>query len=478
MLSVIGVMNKSRIVYSCIRITNNLLENGLVFQSRDASSSSRMKEERLHYDIIVAGGGMVGTAMACALAQAPRLSRKRILLLEGSPQQSMDLKPQYSNCVSSLNTGTKSLLQSIGAWKHIASARYKTVKKLQVWEACSDAMITFSHDDMVEDIAYIVENDVLLAAVNREIQKLAGNLTVIYDAKIKGYELPQRHGKTSDVRVHLERGSSYTCSLLIGADGANSQVRKAMGIKYLSWNYNQMGVVATLKLSEPTENVVAWQRFLPTGPVALLPLTDCLSSLVWSTSIEHAKELLSLSNESFVDSLNDALREQFPRDKIVDTATQKFNDLLEAAFERSNAVRQLHPSISTVEEGSRAAFPLGFGHATQYVGKGVVLVGDAAHRVHPLAGQGVNLGFGDVKCLSELLCEAVFNGNSVGSLLHLLKYETLRQRHNLPTMLATDGLQKLYGTTLTPFVVLRSLGLQLTHILNPVKKMIMNHAAA
>ncbi|KDR03814.1 Ubiquinone biosynthesis monooxygenase COQ6, partial [Zootermopsis nevadensis] len=403
-----------------------------------------------------------------------RLSGKKILLLEGSPQQAKDLKPQYSNRVSSLNSGTKSLLELIGAWKHIASARYKTVKKMQVWEACSDAMITFSHDDMAEDIAYIVENDVLLAAVNKEVKELTENLTVMHESKIKGYELPQCYGTTCDVRVHLENGPSYVCSLLIGADGANSQVRKAMGIKYLSWNYNQMGVVATLKLSEPTENVVAWQRFLPTGPVALLPLTDELSSLVWSTSIEHAKELLSFSNERFVDSLNDALWKKLPRDKIVDVATQRFNGLLESLFERSSTVQQLHPSVSSVVEGSRAAFPLGFGHATRYVGKGVALVGDAAHRVHPLAGQGVNLGFGDVRCLSELLSEAVFNGSLLGSLPHLLKYETLRQRHNLPMMLTIDGLQKLYGTTLTPLVVLRSFGLQLTHILNPVKVSMLN----
>ncbi|KAJ4436626.1 hypothetical protein ANN_16757 [Periplaneta americana] len=255
----------------------------------------------------------------------------------------------------------------------------------------------------------------------------------------------------------------------IGADGANSQVRKAMNVQYLSWNYHQMGIVATLKLSEPTENVVAWQRFLPTGPIALLPLTDELSSLVWSTSIQQAKELLRLSDESFVDALNDALWKKYPRDKVVDIATQKLNEILESMFLSSNAVRQLHPSIASVEEGSRAAFPLGFGHSTRYVSKGVVLVGDAAHRVHPLAGQGVNLGFGDVQCLSDLLCEAVFNGSTLGNMAHLRKYETLRQRHNVPTMLAVDGLQKLYGTTLTPVVVLRSLGLQLTHALNPVK---------
>ncbi|PSN45986.1 hypothetical protein C0J52_09775, partial [Blattella germanica] len=343
----------------------------------------------------------------------------------------------------------------------------------------------------------------------------------------------------------------------IGADGANSKVRKSMGVKYLSWSYNQMGVVATLKLSEPTENIVAWQRFLPTGPIALLPLTDKLSSLVWSTNIQHAKQLLGLSDEEFIDALNDALWKKFPRDKIVDVAIERFNGMLESMFLGSNAVRQLHPSVSGVEKDSRAAFPLGFEsddeilkdllqeinpenfedlersptigefvlvkydisgkNSNYYVGQimnnkdsgsdydsnkmennfmkteieDTAIVnelqikcilpkpttyghtkrqkGDAAHRIHPLAGQGVNLGFGDVQCLTKLLNEAVYNGALPGNLQHLLKYETLRQRHNLPTMLAVDGLQKLYGTTYTPLVVLRSLGLQFTHALSPVK---------
>ncbi|KAJ4436623.1 hypothetical protein ANN_16754, partial [Periplaneta americana] len=172
------------------------------------------------------------------LTQAPRLSEKKILLLEGGPKHSGDLKTHYSNRVSSLNSGTKSLMKSIGAWEHITNARYKSVKKMQVrrilagikryakwstpsavivmrvWEACSDAMITFSYDNMCDDVAYIVENDVLLAAVNKQVEKLTENLTVLYQAKIKGCQLPQ-HSGTNEVRVDLENGSSYFCNLLV-----------------------------------------------------------------------------------------------------------------------------------------------------------------------------------------------------------------------------------------------------------------------
>nr|CAD7570886.1 unnamed protein product [Timema californicum] len=313
-------------------------------------------------------------------------------------------------------------------------------------------------------------------------------------------------------------------SFQVGADGVSSKVRGAMGAQYLTWNYGQMGLVATVRLSEklsgkpfrkahlqctrprsnpnlsfgnlvqnkssaldnvitkPTENKVAWQRFLPTGPVALLPLTDELSSLVWSINSDEARRLLNLTDECFVDALNEALWKQHPRHPAVDTATRRLDSILDSLMLRSSAVRQLQPSVAEIEPDSRAAFPLAFGHSTRYMSAGVVLIGFVpiilcSHRVHPLAGQGVNLGFGDVKCLTELLAESVYSGQSIGSKSPLLNYETSRQRHNVPTMLAIDGLQKLYSTEATPIVILRSLGLQLTHALTPLKSTIMNHAA-
>ncbi|KMQ95159.1 ubiquinone biosynthesis monooxygenase coq6 [Lasius niger] len=187
-----------------------------------------------------------------------------------------------------------------------------------------------------------------------------------------------------------------------------------MGVLYPNWQYNQLGIVATLKLSEPTENVVAWQRFLPTGPIALLP---------------------------------------------------------------TGVSRQLQPSVAAIVEGSRAAFPLGFGHAASYVQPGTVLVGDAAHRIHPLAGQGVNLGFGDVTVLTKILAEAAVNGSHLNDMQYLRQYETLRQRHNVPTMLVIDALHRLYRGTAAPVVLARSLGLQLTNAIPQLKKMLMEQAA-
>ncbi|GBP04059.1 Ubiquinone biosynthesis monooxygenase COQ6, mitochondrial [Eumeta japonica] len=255
----------------------------------------------------------------------------------------------------------------------------------------------------------------------------------------------------------------------VGADGANSAVRRAMGVQYLSWNYDQMGVVGTLMLSEESENTIAWQRFLPGGPVALLPLDSTRSSLVWSLPVEKSRRLLALPDEQFVDELNDALWKQHDHISSVGTCMSWMEATLRRIGLPDGATRQLPPSVRAIVPKSRAAFPLGFGHSTRYVANGVVLVGDAAHRVHPLAGQGVNLGFGDVSDLTRLLADAVYSGQDITHPSWLEKYESTRQRHNVPTQFAIDALHRLYYGDAPPLVLLRSIGLQVTNAIHPLK---------
>lgn len=426
------------------------------------------------YDIVIAGGGMVGTTLACALANNRRLESKKILLLERGKEFKYQPQEQYSNRVVALNKHTRVLLSSIGAWKHIENVRCTSVRKMQVWDACSDAMITFNEDHLDEELAFIVENDLLLHAVSTQLSE-KNCVRVINNATLKHLTLPCGLGEHSNVQ--LENGQNFRAKLLIGADGQKSLVREAMGVKYVGWDYDQMGIVATVQLSEATENIVAWQRFLPTGPVALLPLTNCLSSLVWSMTTEEARRLLELPEEEFVDSLNDALWKVYPKDGIVEGGMKGLQQLLQTLQLQTGVTRQLQPSIAGIVEGSRAAFPLGFGHAVHYVQPGVALVGDAAHRVHPLAGQGVNLGFGDVTVLVKVIAEAVDNGALIGDVTYLNQYESARQRHNIPTMLAIDALHRLYKGTAPPIVLARSLGLQLTNAISPLKKMFIQHAS-
>ncbi|XP_031774078.1 ubiquinone biosynthesis monooxygenase COQ6, mitochondrial isoform X1 [Apis florea] len=448
-----------------------IISNGSMLTAKPFSISTQNNE---NYDIIITGGGMVGSTLACAIANNRKLECKKILLLESNKQHEYKSQEKYSNRVVALNKQTRCLLSSIGAWQHIEAIRYSTVRKMQVWDACSDAMIIFNEDYLTEEIAYIVENDLLLHAVNKQLTDKE-NVNIIYNSKVENIKLPKT--QEENAVIQLQDGTKYKSKLLIGADGVNSLVRRTMDTQYVKWNYNQMGIVATLKLSEPCENIVAWQRFLPSGPIALLPLTNELSSLVWSLPIDEAKRLLKVSEEEFVDNINNALWKVYPKDGIVESGMKALQQLLEGFSLQTGVVRQLQPSVSAISEGSRAAFPLQFGHSVSYVQTGTVLVGDAAHRVHPLAGQGVNLGFGDITVLVQLLAEAVISGVPIGNIMYLRKYETLRQRYNVPIMFAIDALHRLYNGTAAPIVLVRSLGLQLTNAIPVIKKALIEHAS-
>ncbi|XP_015171176.1 PREDICTED: ubiquinone biosynthesis monooxygenase COQ6, mitochondrial [Polistes dominula] len=447
------------------------IANNVTFIRRNYTDDKNNEE---FYDIVIAGGGMVGTTLACAIANNRMLESKNVLLLESNNKYEYKPQEKYSNRVVALNQQTRTLLSSIGAWQHIEAVRCCPVKIMQVWDACSDAIITFNEDYLSKELAYIVENDLLLHAVNTQLHEKP-NVNVVYNAKVTNLLLPSIEG--ANTKIQLENGKQYETKLLVGADGVNSKVREAMNVQYVQWKYDQMGIVATLELCEPTENIVAWQRFLPTGPIALLPLTNTLSSLVWSLTTKEAKNLMKISEEEFVDNINKALWKVYPKDGIVESGMKALQQLLQGLSLQSGISRQLPPSVSKIVEGSRAAFPLGFGHSVSYVAPGTVLIGDAAHRVHPLAGQGVNLGFGDIIDLVKILADTVSDGSVFGNMLYLTKYETLRQRHNIPTMLAIDALHRLYKGTAAPIILARSLGLQITNAIPILKKALIQHAS-
>lgn len=268
---------------------------------------------------------------------------------------------------------------------------------------------------------------------------------------------------------HLNDKSPLVTKLLVGADGAMSTVRKAANMKQFSYSYNQVAVVATLQLSEPTNNITAWQRFLPSGPIALLPLSDETSSLVWSTSPHQANSLVTMPDDNFVDAVNSAFCEDYPRHTFVESSISTLNALIQTVSEANQTVLQLPPAILKVTDNSRASFPLHLGHSTQYVGNRLALIGDAAHRIHPMAGQGVNLGYSDVQCLTRCLKEAAEQGQDLGSLHHLRTYERKRLQHVVPMMTAIDGLHRLFTASSVPVVLSRALGLQITDALAPVK---------
>ncbi|XP_001357480.2 ubiquinone biosynthesis monooxygenase COQ6, mitochondrial [Drosophila pseudoobscura] len=427
-----------------------------------------------HFDIIIGGGGLVGTTLAAALAKNDTLADKRVLLLEGAGEfKGFDASSPYQNRVSAINRNSIELFKSIGAWSHIETTRFKPVKQMQVWESNSDALIQFQHDNFASDVACIIENDLILDAVYARVRE-AANVQILNKARIECVRLP-KDTSGSHSELQLQDGRSFSCELLIGADGANSIVRKEMGVDVFSMNYDRMGLVATLELGDDVcDNSVAWQRFLPNGPVALLPLNEKLSSLVWSTTVSQAKHLKDLPPAEFVDALNEAFCRQYARVELADKAVQALNSF----FGQQATQNQLQypPRVCAVKDGSRATFPLGFLHASSYVCSGAALVGDAAHRVHPLAGQGVNLGFSDVRHLVESLAAGAYAGFKLGDKQHLIKYERKCLAKNVPIMLGVHGLHALYSTEFSPVVLLRSLGVQLTQNLPPIKNLFMKGA--
>ncbi|XP_065072879.1 ubiquinone biosynthesis monooxygenase COQ6, mitochondrial [Ochlerotatus camptorhynchus] len=453
------------------RVRCTVLQWRLASTTTASHTSSSTEKPAEFYDIIIAGGGMVGTTLACSLGKNPRLADRRILLLEAAAGFKQPLTETYSNRVSAISKGTHRLMKAIGAWDHIEATRVKPVLKMQVWDACSDALITFNYDDMADNISWIVENDVLLSSVYRQLEGVK-NVEIRYSSRMEECSLIRDGAEKSTVR--LSNGDRVQCELLVGADGFNSLVRRSMGVDNFTLAYNQMGVVATLKLAGAVaNNVTAWQRFLPTGPIALLPLNDDMSSLVWSTTVAEAKRLVQLDEPSFVAALNEAFTKSYPRNNVIEEIMKNVNSLIS-----SQTGQRLEPApvVEAVMEKSRAAFPLGLGHTSTYVGHGVCLIGDAAHRVHPLAGQGVNLGFGDVQCLTDVLAEANYSGLGLNNIAELVKYEQERLRHNVPIILTTHGLQRLYTTDFAPIVGLRSIGLTITNSVPPLKKFLMNYA--
>ncbi|XP_065063236.1 ubiquinone biosynthesis monooxygenase COQ6, mitochondrial-like [Rhopilema esculentum] len=496
-LILFGIRRKSTFPTTRGRSHNSSFCLGPRLGSRYTSTGSQNNGENTDfdaakkYDIVIAGGGLVGTALACLLGKDPVFQDHKILVLEAAP--SMELlkhaPERYSNRVSAITPGTKGLLEYIGAWDEIKSLRYKSFSKMHVWDACGAGYITFNAEGIRQEneentdhsMAYIIENSIILSAMTQQILNVHQNVDLHYSSRIKDIEFPADKCEKNVpqlVRLSLENGSEFQTKLLVGADGINSFVRAKAKMRFLAHDYQQTAVVATLHLEEETPNDVAWQRFLPTGPIAMLPLSRNRSSLVWSTTPADARALIDVPDDEFVDAVNNAFWADCDRHPLIDRSASVLQSIISAIQPGTFAGSKLMqpPTISGIDRSSRAMYPLGLGHASHYVNSRVALIGDAAHRVHPLAGQGVNLGASDVQCLRDVLVDAVQHGNDIGDLDHLLEYETMRQREVVPMMTAIDTLKRLFSTSFFPFVFARTIGLQATNALTPLKDQIIKHA--
>lgn len=446
------------------------------------------------YDVVVVGGGVVGSSLACQLKSNPAFLGKKVAVIENLQRSELPT-PQDGDQVRapdlrvfSITPASKKVMEDAQAWQKINPHDVNAYKYVQAWDAMGEGFIRFDSSKIDRsELGYIVEQNVLVNALNQRMDELTQSLRdptplkVYCPSSVKHFRRP--NDGTSFAEIDLADGTTLKSSLVVAADGSNSLVRTMSALGTWGWEYDQKGVVATIKTDRP--NDTAWQRFYPTGPVALLPMRDGFTSIVWSCNDEMAKELTEMSPEAFKERLNHALHQppslpvppEFPGLPIFTDLVKNIGGAVNTVMSAAALQDQFVSPPKAVEVvGKRAAFPLKLKHATTYVKPGVALVGDSAHSIHPLAGQGLNLGLADVNSLSKILIEGVKNGEDLSSIHFLTQYENDRKASNVSMALVMDGFKRLFGPNPDPVGVARNIGMGTLNGLTPLKNQIMKYA--
>ncbi|GET04820.1 ubiquinone biosynthesis monooxygenase COQ6 [Rhizophagus clarus] len=464
-----------------------------------SSSSSDILENI--YDIVIVGGGISGSALACALASSPKItgSQKRVALIESSDMSNIKewkpVKGEFSNRVSSLTPRSVEFFKDIGVWHNIEEERIKPFSDMQVWDGVSDARIKFNNENnRTGPLAWILENYNIHHAILKTLDQYKENSDVdlLDNTKVqKIFFDKENKDEQFDLSdwpcVELSNGKKLKTRLLVGADGINSPVRSFANIDSLGWDYNSHAVVATLHVDPSIDNKTAWQRFLPTGPIAMLPLQNGYSSMVWSTTPNLATKIRSMPSNDFVHLVNAAFQlriadlEYFYSQLGDGESIDFFNEFewrkdVQSKNSDYNYKEEFPPLVLGVQDKSRAGFPLKMRNSENYIKERIVLVGDAAHTIHPLAGQGLNQGLADVQCLLKVIEQGITNGQDIGDINLLREYSSERYFANIMMLGVVDKLHKLFSTNLTPIVLIRSFGLKVLNNFEPIKAEIMKFA--
>ncbi|MFM5819042.1 FAD-dependent 2-octaprenylphenol hydroxylase [Aeromonas sanarellii] len=378
-------------------------------------------------DVVIVGGGMVGLGLAAALKQ----STLRVAVVEGRlPDPVLGAAPD--NRVSALSLASQRILQGVGAWDGIAARRLQPYERMQVWEQDSFGQIAFDAASLRQGaLGHIVENRAIQLALLEAIGG-AGNIQLLTPARAKSLQ-----SSAAGALLLLEDGRALSASLVVAADGAHSWVRRQADIPLTSWDYGHHALVATVRCAEPHE-AVARQIFTPQGPLAFLPLWEPdLCSIVWSVPAKRAEALCALDDE-------------------------RFSRQLTAAFDGRLGLCKV--------EGARSAIPLTARYARDFARERLVLVGDAAHTIHPLAGQGVNLGLLDAAALAEQILIHHGKGADIGLLANLRGYERWRKSEAARMLAAMEGLKRLFAGSNPLKKLVRGVGLCAVDALGPLKQ--------
>lgn len=439
-----------------------------------------------HVDVAIIGGGLVGSATAAAIASSPLARGLSIALIDPNPQSTTEIPPM-SLRTSTITPASKEFLQDISVWQSLPVSRIAPFKDMLVWDSPAalhtptvgspaGALHFDSSMNNASELGYVVDNDALRFAIYSRLQQLQeqgpGRVTLVPRA-IRDIDYGEGNEQSAESDsgkwpvIHMDDGQSVVARLVVACDGARSRVRALAGLDWFQKSYGQYAVVATVKCTETL--TTAYQRFLSTGPLAVLPMASGggegeevipLANIVWTTTPTEAKGLNATDDSSFIRELNTALvddEEDAKGSKERNANTRSSSgraDRVWAATQKALGMHGGHelehvlPHFLSVH-GSRGFFPLHCGHAPRYVHerKRTVLVGDAAHNIHPLAGQGVNLGFSDARSISDAIVSAAANGRDVGGEngAPLMHYQAERLPANIAMMGVLHSIQGVFN---------------------------------
>ena len=394
------------------------------------------------FDTVIVGGGAVGSAAASLMAQITKTGDKplKIALVESQIAPIFDAN-RVDPRVAAITENTRLIFEQIGIWNRVLDKRACAYKAMNVWDAEGTGRITFDCNQVQQpNLGHIVENSVLVSTLTEHMQQQS-NIEIFCPANIEDYQLQQ-----DAIRLTLDNHCVLSAQLLIAADGANSAVRDHFQFATKQWDYGQHAIVTTITTKNPNQ-LTAWQRFMPTGPLAFLPLNnigdDHCCSIVWSQDSAEAQLLMALDDKQFCKAL-------------------------------SQASEYCLGEVLGIQK--RFLIPLRQSHATDYVMPRVALIGDAAHSIHPLAGQGANLGFSDAQVLAQEIAEAYAREVDLGDLVLLKRYQRRRKPENLATMAAMEGFKRLFGAQNSTLRLIRNYGLSAINGLGAIKNKLIKQA--
>ncbi|HEU5048384.1 MAG TPA: UbiH/UbiF/VisC/COQ6 family ubiquinone biosynthesis hydroxylase [Rickettsiales bacterium] len=384
-----------------------------------------------HTDILIVGGGMVGLTLAIALAQEG--VQATVIEKEDMASQVM---PEFDGRVSAISLGSERVLRAAGIWQYMQPYA-QPILDIRVADGDSTAHVHYNYRDVGDEpVGNMVENRHTRLALMQRVKELP-SLKLLAPMQVKSMER-DAYG----VSVTLSDGSQWRAPLIVAADGKRSKLRAEVGIGTIERGYKQMAIVCTIEHELPHEGL-AIQRFLPVGPFAALPMQGNRSALVWSEDETLAPDIVKLPEEAF----------------------------------HAEIAKRLGTHLGNFKQvGKRFCYPLHLVLAKRYVDSRFALIGDSAHAIHPIAGQGVNVGFRDVAVLAELVVDALRLGLDIGSADLLAHYQRWRRFDAMSMGAIMDGLTRLFSNDITPLRLARDMGLDIVNHAPPLKRIFMRHA--